>query len=113
MFWIASDAWRVSLCSRSLFIADILWNYIQYFLGSLCLSHQNYTFVMIKFGCLVYLVALLVGCLGGSVTKFDLAGKATKRVNSGFGLKVMVGGYLFVSGPCTLQLSCGTIYKLS
>ena len=25
-FWIESDAWRVSLCFRSLYIANILWN---------------------------------------------------------------------------------------
>ena len=32
-----------------------------------------------------------------------------KWVTSGFGLKVMLGGSLFVSGRCTLQLSCETI----
>ena len=35
-----------------------------------------------------------------------------KWVTSGFGLKVMLGGSLFVSGHCTLQLSCETIYKI-
>ena len=31
-----------------------------------------------------------------------------KWVTSGFGLKVMLGGSLFVSGSCTMQLSCET-----
>ena len=28
-FWIEGDAWRISSCFRSLYIAYILWNYIQ------------------------------------------------------------------------------------
>ena len=33
--WIESDSWRVSFYFRSLYIADILWNYIQASLGSI------------------------------------------------------------------------------
>ena len=52
-----------------------------------------------KVGCLVYLVALIVGCLGGSVLNFVLYGVVNKkRVASGFLFKVILGGYLFVSG---------------
>ena len=32
-----------------------------------------------KVGCILYLMALLVGCLGGSFLKFDLAGAAKKK----------------------------------
>ena len=35
-----------------------------------------------------------------------------KRVASDFGSKVMLGGSLFVSGHCTLQLSCENISKI-
>ena len=46
--------------------------------------------------------------------KVDLAGMVKiKRMTSGFGLKVMLGGSLFVSGHCTFQISCGTISKLA
>ena len=55
-----------------------------------------------KVGCLVNLEALLVGYLGGSVLKVDLAGAANKQsLTSGFGLLVMLGVYIFVSVPCT------------
>ena len=68
--------------------------------------------MMRKFGCLVNLAVILVGFLGGSVLKVDLAGVAKKkRVTSGFVFKVMLGGYLCVSGTCTLQLYCLNIYK--
>ena len=73
-------------------------------------SHHNYRFVMGKVGCLVYIVALLVGFLGGSVLKVDLSGSVKKkRATSGFGLKLILRRSLCVSGPCTLQLSCGII----
>ena len=32
-----------------------------------------------KVGCLVYLLAILVGCLGGSVINADLAGVVKKK----------------------------------
>ena len=66
-----------------------------------------------KVGYLVFMVELLVVCLGGSVTKFDLSEEVKKNgANSGLGLKVMFGGSLFVSGTCMLQLSFQTISKL-
>ena len=48
-FWIESDAWRVSFCFRSLYIAAILWNNIQDRIGSiflvmLFLNIDKYTF---------------------------------------------------------------------
>ena len=67
------------MCFRYLYIAAIKWNYIQASLGSLCLYHHNYTLMMGKFGCLVYMLALLVGCLGVSVLKVDLAGVVKKK----------------------------------
>ena len=70
--------------------------------------------MVVKVGCIVYMEALLVGCLGGSVLKVDLAVMMkTKRVTSVFGLKVMLGGSLCVSGPSTLQISCGNIYRIA
>ena len=67
-----------------------------------------------KVGCLVYMVALILGCLGSSVLTVDLAGVVKKKsVTSGFGLKLILGGSLFVSGHCILQLSCGNRPKLS
>ena len=69
---------------------------------------------MRKFDCLVNMAALLVGFLGGSVMKVDLAGVVKKkRATSGFGLKVMLGGSLCVSGPCMMQISCRAIYNLA
>ena len=63
---------------------------------------------------LVNMVALIVGCLGGSVMKVDLAvAVKKKRVTSGFGLQVMLGGYICVSGTCTLNLSCGNRSRLA
>ena len=35
--------------------------------------------MIVKFGCLVNLVAFIVGCLVGSVLKVDLAGKVNKK----------------------------------
>ena len=50
-----------------------------------------------KVVCIVYMAALLVGCLGGSVLKVDLAGAVKKKwVTSGFGLNVMLVGSLFI-----------------
>ena len=67
-----------------------------------------------KVGCLVNMEALLVGYLGGSVLKVDIAGAANKQsLTSGFGLLVMLGVYIFVSVPCTFQLFCGIITKLA
>ena len=45
--------------------------------------------------------------------KVDLAGAVNKRVTSSFGLKVMLEGYICVSGPCIFQISCVTRYKLA
>ena len=68
---------------------------------------------MSKVGCLVNMADLLVGFLGGSVLKVDISGVVKKkRATSGFGLQVMLGEDIFVSGPCTLQLSCGNISKI-
>ena len=67
-----------------------------------------------KVGCIVYMAALLLGCLVGSVLKVDLSGVVNKkRATSGFGLKLMRVGSLVVSGPWALQLSCWTIYKVA
>ena len=67
-----------------------------------------------KFGCIVNLVTLFVRFLGGSVPNVDLDGALNKkRVTSGFGLQVMLGGSLCVLGPRTLQLSYGTRFKLA
>ena len=113
-FWIASDDWRVYLCFRYLYIADILWNYIQASLGSLCLSNYNYTLMVGKVIFLLYMVSFIVGFLGGSVMKVDIAGVVEKkRATSGFGSKVMLGGSIYFSGTWKLQLYCGTIFKLS
>ena len=50
-----------------------------------------------------------MGCLGGSVLNVDLSGEVKKKwVTSGVGLKVILGGYLFVSCPFILQISCIT-----
>ena len=76
--------------------------------------HQNSTFVMRKIGCFVNLEALLVVLLGGSFLKVDLAGLVKKKsVTSGFGSQVILGGSIYVSGPFTLHISCGTIYNLA
>ena len=48
-------------------------------------------------GCIVNIVVLIVGFLGGSVLKVYLAGVVKKKnVTSGFGLQVMTVGYLCV-----------------
>ena len=36
--------------------------------------------MVVKVGCLVYLAALLISCLGGSVLKVDIAGAVKKKV---------------------------------
>ena len=75
----------------------ILWNYTQSILGSMWLSRHNHTPMVSKVGCLVYMVDLLVGCLLGSVLKFNLAVVVNKKGGtSGFVLKVILGGSLFV-----------------
>ena len=72
-------------------------------------SFNNSTLVTGKVGCLVGMSERIVGCLGGSVLKVDITGVVKKnRVTSGFGFKVIIGVSLCVSGPYTLQLSCGT-----
>ena len=77
-------------------------------------SHKYSTLVMGNFWCLVNMAALLVGCLGGSVPKFNLSGVVNiKRATSGFGLKLMIVSFLCFSGPCKFKLSCGNISKLS
>ena len=59
--------------------------------------NQDPTLVMGKFGCLVNMAALLLGCLGGSVLKVYLAGTVKKKcVTSGFRLIVMLGGYICI-----------------
>ena len=69
---------------------------------------------MRKVGCVLNLEALLVVFLGGSVLKVDIDGLVKKNgVTSGFGLQVMLGGYLCVSGTFILQISCGTISNLA
>ena len=67
-----------------------------------------------KILCLVNIVAVFVGCLGGSVPKVDIAGEVKKkRATSGFIFQVMFGGSICVPGTCILQISCGTRYKLA
>ena len=67
-----------------------------------------------KVGCIVYPEEILVGCLGGSVLKFDLAGAVKKkRATSGFGLKVMLGRSLCVSSTCTFNISFGNLFDLA
>ena len=58
--------------------------------------HKNSTLVIGKFGCLINVPEILVGCLGGSVMKVDLYGEVEKKSTSGFGLQVMIRGYLCV-----------------
>ena len=66
------------------------------------------------FECPVNMAVILVGFLGGSVLEVDLTGVVKKKsVTSGFGLQVILGGYLCVSGTCVLQISCVTISKLT
>ena len=78
------------------------------------LSHHNYTLMVGKVGCLIYVAALLVSCLVGSVLDVDIDGVAKKKwVTSGFGFKVMIGGYICIIVPCILQLYCGTISKVA
>ena len=65
-----------------------------------------------KVGFILNLAALLVGCLGSLVPKFVLDGEVKKKMaTSGFGLQVILGGSLCVSGTCKLYLSFGTISK--
>ena len=78
-FCIASDALRVSLCLRYLYIAATLWNYIQASLSLICLSHHNCTSIVDKVGCLVYLAAIILGCPESSFLKVDLSGSVKKK----------------------------------
>ena len=113
-FWISSDACMASFCFRTMYIADILWRYIQASQVSLCLYRHNYTLMVGKVGFIVYITALLVGYLRGSVPKVDFIGSVKKkRVISGFGLKVILWGSLCVSGACTLHLYCGIISNIA
>ena len=48
---------------------------------------------------LVYLAAIIVGCLGGSIMKVDLAGAVKKKLGDfRFVFRVLLGGSLCVSG---------------
>ena len=69
--------------------------------------------MMRKVGCLGNLAELLVGFLVGSVHKVDFLGWLRKKSTSVFGLQVIIGRSLCVSGPFILQLSCGIISKLA
>ena len=67
-----------------------------------------------KVVCLLNIEALVVFLLGGSVLNFDLARAVKKKKKtSGFGLQVILGGSICVSGPCTFQVSCGTRSSIS
>ena len=67
-----------------------------------------------KVRCIIFLVALLLGCLVGLGMKVDLDGTANKKcVTLGFGFKVILGGPLCVSGLCILHLSCGNRSKVA
>ena len=67
-----------------------------------------------RVGCLLNMVALLVGCLQGSVLKADLSRAVKKkRATSAFLFQVMLRGFLYVSGTCKLQLSCVNISKIA
>ena len=49
----------------------------------------------------------------GSGSRVGISGAVKKkRATSGFGLQVMLGGSLFDSVTCTLQLYCGNIPKI-
>ena len=62
-----------------------------------------------KVGFLEFLVEILVGYQRGLVMRVDMAGLVKNNwVTSGFVLQVILVGSLGVSGPCTLQLACGT-----
>ena len=67
------------MCFRYLYIEAILWKFIQDSLGLLFLSHNNYTLIVGKVVCLVIMVVLLVGFLGGSVMKVDLTVAVKKK----------------------------------
>ena len=64
---------------------------------------------MVKVGCQVVWVVLLVFFLEGSVIMVAMAG-VIKNIweTSYFGLQVIIEGYLGVLVLCKLQLSCGT-----
>ena len=49
-----------------------------YITSILCLSHHNYTIMVVKVEYIVYLLEILVGFLGGSVLKVDFAGEVKK-----------------------------------
>ena len=58
---------------------------------------------MKKVGCLVNMEARIVGFLVGSVMEVDLDGVVKKKGGtSGFGLQVILKGYLCVSNTFTL-----------
>ena len=51
--------------------------------------------------CILSMAAPLVGFLGVSIMRVDLGGLVKKnRVTSSFGLQLMIGGFICVSGPC-------------
>ena len=57
-----------------------------------------------KVGCLVCMLEILVGYLGGPVLKVNIAGavRGKKWVTSGFGLKLIITGYFCVLVTCEL-----------
>ena len=64
---------------------------------------------MDEVGFLVGWVVILVSLLEGLVLWVDIAGETKKiRETYGFGLQAMIEGSLGVSGPCILQIPCGT-----
>ena len=59
--------------------------------------------------CLVYQVELLVGFMGGFVLIVDMSGLVNNiQVPSGFGLQVVLVGYINVLGTSVLRISCVT-----
>ena len=65
-------------------------------------SHQKFTFLMRKVGCLVNMAALFVGFLRGSVLKVDLAGAVKKKGNFRFFIASNSWRVSFFPGTCTL-----------
>ena len=69
--------------------------------------------MILRVGCLINIVLLLIGFLGGSTPKVKFFGVVKKSLNLGFGVQVMIIWSLCVSGPYILQISCGTRSKLA
>ena len=58
------------------------------------------------------LMELLVGCMLCSVLEVYLDWEV-KKLNSGLGLKVILGGFLSVSGPFTPKIYCAKLPKIA